>query len=80
MSSTNMCWYSLSVKDSHSAAKARVTVDALLRDEEHARIEVDTRRPRVFIYTALSWDFLRENLPMYLVGIAEDKNREEKHV
>ena len=69
-----MGWYTVYL--AHNS-KAIDTLKELIKDEPQAILQPKLERKRVFVYTSLTWDFLRETLTDAMVCIAEDKNREQ---
>ena len=71
---SNLMWYIVWFKNN---SKAPDICRELTKDEPEAKLEVKLHRRFLAIRTALSWDFLRENLPDAVVGIYDVRNNEE---
>lgn len=68
-------WYSITY---HNMSKVPDQIKELIQDEPDAKLEFIMSRPRAELFTALTWDFLRESLPEAVVGICDVRNREEE--
>jgi len=70
-------WYSIHIGD----AKFDKTLEQLCKavtSDEKAEFKLEQERNRMFVFTDIPWDTLREKMTMATVGIAHDRMREWK--
>ena len=75
MDDIKMQWYGVYPSSAFDKPKVLEQIKTLIVDEPEARIECDPVYPRMYVYTAMSWEFMRESLPKCLVSISDVRNR-----